>query len=141
MPLECSIYESLVNLYKELAGQQENSNQYEKAIEYLEKQLENLTNLNSMISRVKNEESVENKKKKEENLENRIEVYLKIANLNFKLKFYSSTLECLSVLNNLIKESQDSNNVIIFLKLVVQAERTVLVRRNLRGARPVQQSD
>ena len=101
--LECSIYESLVNLYKELANQQENSNNYEKAIEYLENQLENLNNLSHKI---------QTQKQKEDNLENQIEVFLKIAYLNFKLKAYTSTLDNLNTLNTLIKDSADSNNVI-----------------------------
>lgn len=95
-------------MYKELANQQENSNNYEKSIDYLEKQLENLNNLSN---------KVQSQKLKDENLENQIEVYLKIANLNFKLKYYSATLDNLKILNELIKESSDNNNVIKKLKM------------------------
>lgn len=112
--LESAIYDSLIQLYKELANQQENQNNYEKSIEYLNKQLENLKNIIAIVPNMKAE-----KEKEKEYFEQQIEVYLKIANLNFKLKNYEDTLDCLSILKPLINNNSDTSNVILFLKYLV----------------------
>jgi hypothetical protein len=106
----------LIQLYKELSNQQENQNQYEKAIEFLNKQLENLKNLSDIVPYL----NKEGREKEKEYLEQQIEVYLKIANLNFKLKYYDATLDCLQILKPLISNSADSSNVInSFINLLI----------------------
>ena len=103
--LEKKIFISLIQLYKELSNQAENQNNFDKAIEYLNKQMENLKNLTEIIPHI-NE-----KDKEKEYLEQQIEVYLKIANLNFKMKYYDATLDCLEILKPLIFANQESSNV------------------------------
>lgn len=106
--LEASIYDSLIQIYKVLSNQTENQNSFDKAIEYLNKQLENLQNLTKVVPLLKDD-----KYKQKECIDQQIEVYLKIANLNFKMKYYDSTLECLEILEPLANEtgSSDLGNV------------------------------
>lgn len=102
-PLECTIYDSLVQLYKDMAYQQEKLKNYEQAIEYLQKQLDNLKNLSVIARHVK-----EYKDKEKDYEDKKNEIYLQIANLNFKLQNYEATLNCLEEIKDLI-ESNDSN--------------------------------
>jgi hypothetical protein len=53
------------------------------------------------------------KDKEKENMDNQIDVYLKIAHHNFKLKYYNETLECLENLDKTVQDAIDANNVII----------------------------
>ncbi len=103
--LEKKIYTSLIDLYKDLSIKAENQNNFDKAIEYLNKQLENLQMLPQITSHT-------NEKDKEKYyIEQQIEVYLKIANLNFKMRYYDATLECLGILKPLISDNSDTTNV------------------------------
>jgi len=102
--LEKKIYTSLIDLYKDLSIKAENQNNFDKAIEYLNKQLENLKMLPQMSSE---------KDKDRYYLEQQIEVYLKIANLNYKMKYYDATLECLEILKPLLSNNNDSTSVIL----------------------------
>lgn len=95
--METEIYSSLIKLYEDLAAQQENHNHYDQAIEFLNKQLENIENL-SKINKDKGSEK-----------KNQIDVYLKVANLNFQLKHYEETLNCLKILQPLITGEDFSN--------------------------------
>jgi tRNA nucleotidyltransferase/poly(A) polymerase len=107
--LEKKIYTSLIDLYKDLSIKAENQNNFDKAIEYLNKQLENLKMLPQMSSQ-------SNEKDKERYyLEQQIEVYLKIANLNYKMRYYDATLECLEILKPLLSNNSDSTSVIILI--------------------------
>jgi tetratricopeptide (TPR) repeat protein len=103
--LEKRVYVSLIDLYRDLSVQAENQNSFDKSIEYLNKQLENLKNLTEFVSFIN-----ENDKEKEYE-EEQIKVYLKIANLNFKMKYYDSTLECLELLNSKVGKNKDAFNV------------------------------
>lgn len=103
--LEKKIYISLIDLYKDLSNKAENQNNFDKAIEYLNKQLENLKCLPLVLHHTGD------KDKEKEYIEQQIEVYLKIANLNFKMKYYEATLESLEVLKPLLSNSTESANV------------------------------
>ncbi len=105
--LEKRIYDSLDVLYKDLAQKAEDQNNFPKAVEYLNKRLENLKPLKN-IAKLNNEDSKEN-----EHLTAQIESYQKIADMNFKMKDYDHTLECIEILQELLPHIQ--NNVLYYL--------------------------
>lgn len=93
MGLDKSLYDALMKLYEELAIQQENQNNFEKACEFLKKQL---NNLNSKIS------VMTNFTEKEDGFVKQVSIYLKIAELNFKQKCYNEALDDLSTAKNIV---------------------------------------
>lgn len=111
--LEASIYDSLIHLYKELATQCKNQNNYSKAIGYLHNQLDNISNLIEIIPFLK-------KRDEKESQEQKIEIYLEMANLNYGMEDYPATLETLSNLDLKIGDEQDLNTVSKNLLLELQ---------------------
>jgi hypothetical protein len=98
--LEKGIYHALADLYNSLAFNQEKQNNIEKCNEYLHKRLENLENEQSIIKRSKESTGGRNDKEiqkiENSNITDQLEVYLKIAENNFKLKNYQDTIKCLN---------------------------------------------
>ena len=111
--LESSIYKALKDLYNELAIQQEQSKNYKKAIELLNKLLEVLETAKTITGKVKNgltEKEIEDKK---------TEAYLKIANIYYIIKDYDNTIATLDLIPDIKKEDYSSltvskNNKIFF---------------------------
>jgi tetratricopeptide (TPR) repeat protein len=101
--LEFSIYDSLIQVYSYLATQEEKLKNYEKSIEYLYKQLDNLKDLATVAKHLKDFKDKGNEYENQGN-----EIYLKIANLNFKLQNYERTLHCLEEIRSVI-EGNDPN--------------------------------
>lgn len=95
--LENDICNALVNLYKDLAFEEETISNYSKSIEYLSKQLENL----------KAWRQVCNDTVKIDN--DQVDVYLKVANLNYQLHNYQETLDCIQILKDFISSSGGEN--------------------------------
>ena len=103
--LESSIYKALKDLYNELANQQEQSKNYKKAIELLNKLLEVLDTAKTISGKVKNcltEKEIEDKK---------TEAYLKIANIYYIIKDYDNTLATLDLIPDIKKEDYSSLTV------------------------------
>jgi tRNA/tmRNA/rRNA uracil-C5-methylase (TrmA/RlmC/RlmD family) len=113
--LEKGIYHALADLYNSLAFNQEKQNNIEKCNEYLHKKLENLDNEHSIIKRIK--ESSGSKGDKEilktenANITDQLEVYLKIAENNFKMKNYTATIKCLNGVIEKCNPGVDPSNV------------------------------
>ena len=110
--LESSIYKALKDLYSELAIQQEQSKNYKKAIELLNKLLEVLETAKKITGKVKNgltEKEIEDRK---------TEAYLKIANIYYIIKDYDNTIATLDLIPDIKKEDYSSLTVSknIFLK-------------------------
>ncbi len=101
--MEEKIYDSLNVFYRELAQKVQDQNNFPKSVEYLNKQLENLKHLRSLAN-LKQDDQKEN-----EYLTAQINSYLKIAEMNFKMKYYDSTLECLEIMQELLTHAE--NNV------------------------------
>lgn len=102
----------MAELYTSLALNQEKLNNIEKCNEYYQKKLENLENEHVILKKIR-ETSGERKKEDREaetdNVKHQLEVYLKIAENNFKLKNYEG---CIKNLEEVIqKSSVDSTNV------------------------------
>jgi len=100
--LENSIYKALKDLYSELANQQEQSKNYKKAIELLNKLLEVLDTAKKISGKVKNgltEKEIEDKK---------TETYLKIANIYYIIKDYDNTIATLDLIPDIKKEDYTS---------------------------------
>ena len=103
--LESSIYKALKDLYNELASQQEQSKNYKKAIELLNKLLEVLDTAKTISGKVKNgltEKEIEDKK---------TEAYLKIANIYYIMKDYDNTIATLDLIPDIKKEDYSSLTV------------------------------
>ncbi len=109
--LEFSIYENLVNIYNEISIKKENQNNYQEAIACLINQSMNIAKLLEIMK-----ENITDDKKEKYYLEQQLVVNLKIANLNFKLKNYSETLDCLEYLEKLIDPVIDPMNVKYLIK-------------------------
>ena len=106
--LESSIYKALKDLYSELATQQEQSKNYKKAIELLNKLLEVLETAKKITGKVKNgltEKEIEDRK---------TEAYLKIANIYYIIKDYDNTLATLDLIPDIKKEDYSSLTVSIY---------------------------
>ncbi len=118
-PLEAYIYNSLILLYKDLSSKAENQNDQAGAISYLNSQLENLKNLIEIIPNLKDD-----KYKEAEYMEQINDVYLKIANMHFKMKLYDDTIENLKNLDKLFKQENlsDSNNMYAIKGLYLYAK-------------------
>jgi hypothetical protein len=101
--MEEKIYDSLNVFYRELAQKVQDQNNFPKSVEYLNKQLENLKQLGS-LAKLKQDDQKEN-----EYLTAQINSYLKIAEMNFKMKYYDSTLEDLEIMQELLTHAE--NNV------------------------------
>ena len=94
-PLEYKIYKALVDLYTELANQQEQMKNYIKAIDLLNKLLEILDNIKSISGKVKDcmtEKQMEDTK---------TEAYLKISNIYYRIKDYDNTIKTLDLIPNI----------------------------------------
>ena len=105
--LESTIYKALKDLYNELANQQEQSKNYKKAIELLNKLLEVLDTAKTISGKVKNsltEKEIEDKK---------TEAYLKIANIYYIIKDYDNTIATLDLIPDIKKEDYSSLTVSI----------------------------
>jgi len=103
--LESTIYKALKDLYNELATQQEQSKNYKKAIELLNKLLEVLETAKTISGKVKNgltEKEIEDKK---------TETYLKIANIYYVIKDYDNTIATLDLIPDIKKEDYSSLTV------------------------------
>jgi hypothetical protein len=110
--LEFSIYENLINIYNEISIKKENQNYFGEAIACLRNQSINIAKLLEIIK-----DSFKDEKKEKYYLEQQIIVNLKIANLNFKLKNFSETLEYLEHLDKLINANIDPTNVILYFTI------------------------
>ena len=113
--LESTIYKALKDLYNELATQQEQSKNYKKAIELLNKLLEVLETAKKICGKVKNgltEKEIEDKK---------TETYLKIANIYYVIKDYDNTIKTLDLIPDIKKEDYSSLTVseIYFLLIYI----------------------
>ena len=101
--LEASIYKALIELYNEIANQQEQMKNYSKAIELLYKLLEVLDCLNGISGNLKEggmgEKELEDKK---------TETYLKISNLYYRIKDYDKTIETLAKIANIKSDAGES---------------------------------
>ena len=107
--LESTIYKALKDLYNELATQQEQSKNYKKAIELLNKLLEVLETAKKICGKVKNgltEKEIEDKK---------TETYLKIANIYYVIKDYDNTIATLDLIPDIKKEDYSSLTVSKFI--------------------------
>jgi hypothetical protein len=107
--LESTIYKALKDLYNELATQQEQSKNYKKAIELLNKLLEVLETAKKISGKVKNgltEKEIEDKK---------TETYLKIANIYYVIKDYDNTIATLDLIPDIKKEDYSSLTVSKFI--------------------------
>jgi len=102
-PLEASIYKALIELYNEIANQQEQMKNYSKAIELLYKLLEVLDCLSNISGNLK-----EGGMGEKENEEKKTETYLKISNLYYRIKDYDKTIETLAKIANIKSDSGDS---------------------------------
>lgn len=102
--LDKSLYTSLVKLFSELASQQEQQNKYEESIRHLQKQLLYLTELSKISNDVETTRLTE---------QQQIEIYLKVADLNFKQNNYDDAEDCLNIAKRLIDNKPDDNNVSI----------------------------
>ena len=87
-----------MNLYDELATNQENQNAYKNAIDFLKRRNENLDVLLGMFKENSSERSAYEEKQ--------IKLFLKVAELNYKLKYYTDALDCLNTTNELIRMSE-----------------------------------
>ena len=115
--LESSIYKALKDLYSELATQQEQSKNFKKAIELLNKLLEVLETAKKITGKVKNaltEKEIEDRK---------TEAYLKIANIYYIIKDYDNTIATLDLIPDIKKEDYSSLTVskYIFNNFVILA--------------------
>ena len=111
--LENSIYKALKDLYSELANQQEQSKNYKKAIELLNKLLEVLDTAKNISGKVKNgltEKEIEDKKN---------ETYLKIANIYYIIKDYDNTIATLDLIPDIKKEDYTSLTVRIYYFIII----------------------
>ena len=111
--LENSIYKALKDLYSELANQQEQSKNYKKAIELLNKLLEVLDTAKNISGKVKNgltEKEIEDKK---------TETYLKIANIYYIIKDYDNTIATLDLIPDIKKEDYTSLTVRIYYFIII----------------------
>jgi tetratricopeptide (TPR) repeat protein len=104
--LEFSIYENLINIYNEISIKKENQGYYEEAIACLKNQSVNIAKLLEIIK-----ENLRDEKKEKYYLEQQVVVNLKVANMNYKLKNYSETLDFLEHLERLIDPGVDPMNV------------------------------
>lgn len=113
--LEKGIYHALADLYNSLAFNEEKQNNIEKCNEYLHKKLENLENEHNIIKRIKESSGARGDKEinkiENANITDQLEVYLKIAENNFKLKNYQATIKCLDGVIERCNASVDPSNV------------------------------
>ena len=103
--LEYKIYKALVDLYTELANQQEQMKNYKKAIDLLNKLLEILDNIKSISGKVKDcmtEKQMEDTK---------TEAYLKISNIYYRTQDYDNTIKTLDLIPNIKTEDVTTLNV------------------------------
>ena len=107
--LESTIYKSLIELYNELANQQEQMKNYKKAIDLLYKLLEILEALKEISPNLK-EGGLTDK----ENEDKKTESYLKISNLYYRMKDYDNVIETLGKIPNIKSESESNLSVKYF---------------------------
>jgi tetratricopeptide (TPR) repeat protein len=109
--LEIEILESLVILYKELVTQNECQENFQKTMEYLRKQLDNLESLIGIMSKHKDKSE-----KEREHYDSLFSVFLKIAQLYYKQGSYEDVLDTLATLMQKIEQipsDRDINNVFV----------------------------
>ncbi len=130
--LEASIYKALIELYNEIANQQEQMKNYSKAIELLYDLLEVLECLNGISSHLK-----EGGMGEKENEDKKTETYLKISNLYYRIHDYDHTIETLSKIANIKSDSGESTltvRKILFnknLKLAISNTRIISLCSNI----------
>ena len=129
--LEASIYKALIELYNEIANQQEQMKNYTKAIDLLYKLLEVLDCLNSISDNLK-----EGGMGQKENEDKKTETYLKISNLYYRINDYEHTIETLAKIANIKSDSGDStltvrNYYIIYIYLALSNSRIISLRSNI----------
>ena len=101
--LEKYLYTSLVKLFQDLALQQEQQNKYEESIRHLQKQL---IYLNKLYEMAKNDMDTMRVTEQQQ-----IEIYLKVADLNFKQGNFNDAEDCLNIAQKMINSKSDDNNV------------------------------
>lgn len=107
--LEYKIYKALIDLYTELANQQEQMKNYKKAIDLLNKLLEILDNIKAISGKVKDCLS-------EKDMENiKTETYLKISNIYYRTQDYDNTIKTLDLIPNIKIDDPNTLNVSKFL--------------------------
>lgn len=96
-----------------MALNQEKQNNIEKCNEYYQKKLENLENEHTILEKIfQSSGKMSDREAERANTNNQLEVYLKIAENNFKLKNYEG---CIKNLEVVIEKSQnDTMDVIKF---------------------------
>ena len=99
--LENNIYGKLIRLYEELAGQQEQMKNYDKAIELLNKLLEVFNSYYEIAGNLKD------KGNDKINENTQTESYLKIANLYYKMKDYENTIKTLEKIEELQSDNEN----------------------------------
>ena len=128
--LEASIYKALIELYNEIANQQEQMKNYSKAIDLLYKLLEILDCLNGISGNLK-----EGGMGEKENEDKKTETYLKISNLYYRINDYEHTLETLSKIADIKSDSGDSTLTvkykIIILFLALSNSRIISLCSNI----------
>ena len=129
--LEASIYKALIELYNEIANQQEQMKNYTKAIDLLYKLLEVLDCLNSISDNLK-----EGGMGQKENEDKKTETYLKISNLYYRINDYEHTIETLAKIANIKSDSGDStltvrNYYIIYIYLALSNSRIISLCSNI----------
>ncbi len=91
-----------MKLYEELAVQQENTNNYENAIKFLVKQLDNLKSLKMIVKDYNDKSKCE---------QDEIRIYLKVAELNYKQNKYEDANLYLDIAKDLLSKKSDDQNV------------------------------
>ena len=107
--LEMSIYKALKDLYNELASQQEQSKNYKKAIELLNKLLEVLETAKGILNKLSEKNKAGFNGKDIEDM--KTEAYLKIADIYFHIKDYDNTIATLDLVPNIKSEDYSSLTV------------------------------
>ncbi len=119
--LESSIYKALKDLYNELAIQQEQSKNYKKAIELLNKLLEVLEKAKSILGKLSEKNKIGFNEKEIE--DRKTEAYLKIADIYYIMKDYKNTIATLDLIPNIKSEDYSSlsvrkNKYLLFLIII-----------------------
>jgi len=107
--LEMTIYKALKDLYNELATQQEQSKNYKKAIELLNKLLEVLETAKSILNKISEKNKMGFNEKDIEDM--KTEAYLKIADIYYIMKDYENTIATLDLVPNIKSEDYSSLTV------------------------------
>jgi tetratricopeptide (TPR) repeat protein len=104
-----SIYKALKDLYSELATQQEQSKNYKKAIELLNKLLEVLETAKTILNKITEKNKAGFNEKEIEDM--KTEAYLKIANIYYVIKDYDNTIATLDHVPNIKAEDYSALTV------------------------------